>query len=103
MPIDICEFVSIDEIDPLFFRKGYYLLPRSGAEKPYRLLLEALEKTGRVAIAKIVVRDKQHLACVRPGKRVLLLETMFTPTSYGSPTTCRGPACATLRPRWRSR
>ncbi len=75
--IDICEFVSIDEIDPLFFRKGYYLLPRSGAEKPYRLLLEALEQTGRVAIAKIVVRDKQHLACVRPGKRVLLLETMY--------------------------
>ena len=75
--IDICEFVSIDEIDPLFFRKGYYLLPQSGAEKPYRLLLEALEQTGRVAIAKIVVRDKQHLACVRPGKRVLLLETMY--------------------------
>ena len=75
--IDICEFVSIDEIDPLFFRKGYYLLPRSGAEKPYRLLLAALEQTGRVAIAKIVVRDKQHLACVRPGKRVLLLETMY--------------------------
>jgi DNA end-binding protein Ku len=75
--IDICEFVSIDEIDPIFFRKGYYLLPQDGAEKPYRLLLKALEETGRVAIAKVVIRDKQHLACLRPDGDVLVLETMF--------------------------
>ena len=64
--IDICDFVSIDEIDPIYFRKAYYLLPQEGAEKPYRLLVKALEETGRVAIAKIVIRNKQHLACVRP-------------------------------------
>jgi DNA end-binding protein Ku len=90
--IDICEFVSIGEIDPLFFRKGYYLLPQDGAEKPYRLLLKALEETERVAIAKIVLRDKQHLACLRPGKNVLLLETMYyagelqLPDDFPSPT-----------------
>ena len=44
--IDICDFVSIDEIDPLYFRKAYYLLPQEGAEKPYRLLVKALEETG---------------------------------------------------------
>ena len=75
--IDICDFVSIDEIDPLYFRKAYYLLPQDGAEKPYRLLLKALEESGPVAIAKIVIRNKQHLACVRPVGKTLLLETMY--------------------------
>src|SRR4051794_10562414 len=75
--IDICDFVSIDEIDPLYFRKGYYLLPQEGAEKPYRLLVKALEETGRVAIAKVVIRNKQHLACVRPVGDTLVLETMY--------------------------
>ncbi|HZT91938.1 MAG TPA: Ku protein [Gaiellaceae bacterium] len=75
--IDICDFVSIDEIDPLYFRKGYYLLPESGAERPYRLLVRALQETGRVAIAKVVIRNKQHLACVRPVDDALVLETMY--------------------------
>jgi DNA end-binding protein Ku len=75
--IDICDFVSIDEIDPLYFRKGYYLLPQEGAEKPYRLLVRALHETGRVAVAKVVIRNKQHLAAVRPVGDTLVLETMY--------------------------
>jgi DNA end-binding protein Ku len=75
--IDICDFVSIDEIDPIYFRKAYYLVPQEGAEKPYRLLVKALEDTGRTAIAKIVIRNKQHLACVRPSGDALVLETMY--------------------------
>jgi DNA end-binding protein Ku len=75
--IDICDFVSIEEIDPLYFRKGYYLLPQEGAEKPYRLLVKALEDTGRVAIAKVVIRNKQHLAAIRPFDDALVLETMY--------------------------
>lgn len=75
--IDICDFVSIDEIDPIFFRKAYYLAAQEGAEKPYRLLVKALAETSRVAIAKIVIRNKQHLACVRPFGDVLVLETMY--------------------------
>ncbi len=75
--IDICDFVSLDEIDPVYFRKAYYLLPAEGAEKPYRLLVRALEETGKVAIAKVVIRNKQHLAAVRPYEGVLLLETMY--------------------------
>ena len=75
--IDICDFVSIEEIDPLFFRKGYYLLPQEGAEKPYRLLVRALGETGRVAVAKVVIRNKQHLACVRALDDALVLETMY--------------------------
>ena len=75
--IDICDFVSIDEIDPIYFRKSYYLLPQEGAEKPYRLLVKALEDTGRAAIAKVVIRNKQHLAAVRPVGDTLVLETMY--------------------------
>jgi DNA end-binding protein Ku len=75
--IDICDFVSLEEIDPVYFRKTYYLSPQEGAEKPYRLLVLALEKTKRVAIAKIVIRNKQHLACVRSAGEVLVLETMY--------------------------
>jgi len=75
--IDIHEFVSSDEIDPLFYRKGYYLLPQQGAEKPYQLLREALAESGRVAIAEIVMRNRKHLACVRTRDTALVLETMF--------------------------
>src|SRR5439155_2158722 len=75
--IDICDFVDLDEIDPIFFRKAYYLLPQDGAEKPYRLLVAALEQSGKVAIAKVVVRKKQHLAALRPRDGILVLETMY--------------------------
>jgi DNA end-binding protein Ku len=89
--IDICDFVSIDEIDPLYFRKGYYLLPQDGAEKPYRLLLKALEETGRVAVAKVVIRNKQHLACVRPLEDALVLETMYYADEVRQPEAAPRP------------
>ena len=75
--VDICDFVDLDEIDPIYFRKAYYLLPEDGAEKPYLLLVRALEETGKVAIAKVVIRNKQHLAAVRPVDGRLVLETMY--------------------------
>jgi DNA end-binding protein Ku len=75
--IDICDFVDLAEIDPIYFRKAYHLLPDAGAEKPYRLLVRALEETGKVGIAKVVIRNKEHLAAVRPWEGILLLETMY--------------------------
>jgi DNA end-binding protein Ku len=75
--IEICDFVSLEEIDPIYFRKAYYLLPEDGAEKPYMLLVRALEETGKVGIAKIVIRNKQHLAALRVWQDVLVLETMY--------------------------
>jgi DNA end-binding protein Ku len=83
--IDITDFVSGDEIDPLYFQKGYYLLPQDGAEKPYRLLVRALEETGKVAIAKVVIRNKQQLAAIRPHDSVLVLETMYYPDEIREP------------------
>jgi DNA end-binding protein Ku len=88
--IDICDFVSLDEIDPVYFRKAYYLLPAEGAEKPYRLLVRALEETGKVAIAKVVIRNKQHLAAVRPYDGVLLLETMYYSDEVRKPEALDG-------------
>jgi len=75
--IDICDFVDLEEIDPIYYRKAYYLLPQEGGEKPYRLLTRALEETGKVGIAKVVIRNKQHLAALRPFEKVLVLETMY--------------------------
>ncbi len=75
--IDIEDFVDLEEIDPIYFRKAYYLLPQDGAAKPYRLLVRALDETGKVGIAKVVIRNKQHLACVRVWEDKLLLETMY--------------------------
>jgi DNA end-binding protein Ku len=75
--VDICDFVLLEEIDPIYFRQAYYLAPQEGGEKPYRLLERALEETGRVGIAKVVIRTKQHLGCLRPSEGVLVLETMY--------------------------
>ena len=75
--IDICDFVLLEEIDPIYYRQAYYLLPQEGGEKPYRLLAQALEETGRVGIAKVVIRNKQHLACLRTFEGALVIETMY--------------------------
>jgi len=90
--IDICDFVDLDEIDPVYFRKAYYLLPAEGAEKPYRLLARALEETGKVGIAKVVIRNKQHLAALRPYDGVLLLETMYYADEVRKPESVNGKA-----------
>jgi DNA end-binding protein Ku len=88
--IDICDFVSLEEIDPVYYRKAYYLLPSQGAEKPYRLLVRALAETGKVGIAKVVIRNKQHLACLRTYEDYLLLETMYYPDEIRNPASLDG-------------
>jgi DNA end-binding protein Ku len=74
--IDIQNFVTLHEIDPVFFEKAYYLLPLKGSEKAYTLLAEALQKTQKVAVAKIVLHTKQHLAAIIPRQKYLLLELL---------------------------
>src|ERR687895_1269250 len=88
--IDICDFVDLDEIDPIYFRKAYYLAPQEGAEKPYRLLVKALEETGKVGIAKVVIRNKEHLAALRPYDGALLLETMYYADEIRQPESVDG-------------
>jgi DNA end-binding protein Ku len=75
--IEISDFVSLDEIDPIFYDHPYYLAPGAGGAKPYRLLLEAMTETNRVAIAKVVIRSKEQLVALRPMGDVLGMATML--------------------------
>jgi len=90
--IDILDFVDLDEIDPIYFRKAYYLAPQEGAEKPYRLLVRALDETGKVGIAKVVIRNKQHLAALRAWNGTLVLETMYYADEVRQPEEVDGKA-----------
>jgi DNA end-binding protein Ku len=74
----------------IYYRKAYYLLPSQGAEKPYRLLVRALAETGKVGIAKVVIRNKQHLACLRTYDDYLVLETMYYPDEIRNPAQLDG-------------
>jgi DNA end-binding protein Ku len=88
--IDILDFVALEEIDPIYYRKAYYLLPQDGAEKPYRLLVRALDETEKVGIAKVVIRNKQHLAALRANDGRLILETMYYPDELREPESVDG-------------
>ncbi|MDD4601544.1 Non-homologous end joining protein Ku [bioreactor metagenome] len=74
--IDIEDFVLLEQIDPIFFEQSYYIVPDKGSSKAYSLLLEAMRQSQKVAIAKMVLRNKQHLTTVRPNGRSLTLSTM---------------------------
>jgi DNA end-binding protein Ku len=74
--IEVKDFVDLDEIDPIYFNSPYYMGPADGAEKAYSLLAQAMEKSGKVAIARFVFRNKEHLAAIRPSSGVLTLTTM---------------------------
>ena len=77
--IEILEFVDLPEVDPIYFQKAYYLEPQEAAAKPYALLREAMERANKIALAKVVLRDKEHLATVRVLGEALVMETLFYP------------------------
>jgi DNA end-binding protein Ku len=74
--VDIQDFVEVEEIDPMYFYKPYYLEPQKGGDKAYSLLRATLEKTGKVGIAKVIIKTRQYLAGVKPLKNALVLELM---------------------------
>jgi len=74
--VDIQDFVNQEEIDPMFFYKPYYLEPQKGADKAYALLRDALKDSGKVGIAKVVIKTRQYLAGVKPEDSALVLELM---------------------------
>src|SRR6476661_9750453 len=75
--IDIEDFVDLSEIDPVFYDHPYYLAPAAGGAKPYRLLLEAMAETEKVAIARVVIRSKEQLVAIRSMDGVLEMATML--------------------------
>lgn len=75
--VDIRAFVPYEEIDPIYFERTYYLEPQEGGEKVYALLARALEESGLVGVAKFVMRERQHVACLRVRDGVITLEPMY--------------------------
>ena len=84
--IDITDFVELSEIDPMFFDKPYYLEPQKAGRKAYALLREVLKETGKVGIARVVIKTRQHLAAVKPRGDALVLELMHFPDEVLEPS-----------------
>ncbi|WP_102346513.1 non-homologous end joining protein Ku [Bacillus sp. Marseille-P3661] len=82
--IEIIDFVKLDEIDPIYFDKSYFLGPQENGNKSYLLLKQAMKDTGKIGLAKITIRSKESLAIVRVFDKGLLLETIYFPEEVRS-------------------
>jgi DNA end-binding protein Ku len=89
--VDIVNFVALEAVDPLLFYKPYYLEVGKGGQKAYVLLRDALVGSAKVAIAKVVIRARQHLAAVKPQKQVLMLELMHFPNELIDASEFKAP------------
>jgi DNA end-binding protein Ku len=83
--IDVVAFVPLEDIDPIYYDKTYYVAPEASGLKAYKLLADALEAEGQVGIAKIALRDKEHLSTIRLKADVFVLETMHWPDEIREP------------------
>lgn len=77
--IDVVTFAPLDQIDPIYFDKTYYVIPEEGSVKAYKLISDALEDEGLVGIAKVAMRDREHLTALRLKDGMLVMETMHWP------------------------
>lgn len=77
--IEIIDFVNLEEIDPIYFNRSYFVGPNENGEKAYSLLKQAMKTSGKIALAKFTLRSKQHLAVIRVYDRGLVLETIYYP------------------------
>lgn len=77
--VEIMDFVQLEEIDPIYFERSYYLSPNEGGSKAYALLRKALVDSGKIGVAKIVIRSKEQLAAIRVYKNTLVMETIHYP------------------------
>jgi DNA end-binding protein Ku len=83
--VDVLQFVPLEQVDPIYFAKSYYLEPDKAATKPYVLLRDALARSGMVALVKVAIRTREQLATLRVRDRVLVLETMLWPDEIRTP------------------
>ena len=84
--VDVVQFVDQEEIDPIYFKKSYYLAPEKGGVKAYRILLDALKTENKVGVAKVAIREREYLSTLRAEDDVLVLETMWWPDEVREPT-----------------
>ena len=89
--VDIQDFVDLEEIDPMYFYKPYYLEPQKGGDKAYALLRDALKDTDKVGVAKVVIKTRQYLAGVKPEDGVLVLELMHFADELADPEKLHVP------------
>lgn len=90
--IDILDFVDLSEIDPIYFDRSYFLEASAGGEKAYVLLKKAMSETGKIAIARVMIRSKYSLACLRVQEGVVIMETMYYPDEIRSAASLAGVA-----------
>ena len=102
--LEMTDFVPGESIDPRFFDSPYYLVPREGGDKAYALLRDALEETGKVGIGTFALRQKQHLAAVKPMGKALVLELMRFENELVDPSEIKFPSAdsAKVRPQERA-
>ena len=89
--VDIQDFVDLEEIDPMFFYKPYYLEPQKGGDKAYALLRDALKDSKKIGVAKVVIKTRQYLAGVKPEDGVLVLELMHFADELADPAKLHVP------------
>jgi DNA end-binding protein Ku len=97
--IEIQDFVDLDDIDPIYFEQPYYLGPDKGAERAYALLVQAMKEARKVAIARFVLRNKEHLAAIRPMDDALTLTTMRFHDEVSSPQDLDGEVFEEAKPK----
>jgi DNA end-binding protein Ku len=97
--IEIQDFVDLDDIDPIYFEQPYYLGPDKGAARAYALLVQAMKESHKVAIARFVLRNKEHLAAIRPMEDVLTLTTMRFHDEVTSPADLDGEVFEEEKPK----
>ncbi|HEX6586953.1 MAG TPA: Ku protein [Solirubrobacterales bacterium] len=97
--IEIQDFVDLDDIDPIYFEQPYFLGPDKGAERAYALLVQAMKDARKVAVARFVLRNKEHLAAIRPMDDVLTLTTMRFHDEVSSPQDLDGEVFEEAKPK----
>jgi DNA end-binding protein Ku len=97
--VEIQDFVDLDDIDPIYFEQPYFLGPDKGAERAYALLVQAMKESRKVAIARFVLRNKEHLAAIRPMDDVLTLTTMRFHDEVSSPGDLDGEVFEDAKPK----
>ncbi|MDB4939914.1 MAG: hypothetical protein JWO40_339 [Candidatus Doudnabacteria bacterium] len=101
--IDIVDFTEETEIDTIFYQKPYYLEPEKGAERPYALLRDAIAKSKKVGVAKFVIRNKEHLAVIKPMKNVLVLNQLRFEDEIRDPGDLNIPGASTATTKSKSK
>ncbi len=84
--IEIMRFTDLAKLDPIYFARGYFLVPTEESKKPYFLLMEALEASGKVAIGRVVMHEREHIVALRPYGNSLLMETLHYADEVNDPS-----------------